>query len=103
MDSTISAKKKAEGRKASPNGDYTLKDHYLDQIKLVPGLGNLLEGAALKEDDEYYHVRSAADFSYAADRYAVDHYRLIGDASGKPSVTVKSEEGFVVDSVCSIH
>jgi len=81
MDSAISAKKKAEGRKASPNGEHSLKDHYLEQIKLVPGLGNLLEGATLKEDDDYYHVRSAADFSYAADKYAGDHYRLIGDAS----------------------
>lgn len=87
IDSAVSANKKAEGRKANPDRDYTLKDHYLDQIKLVPGLQNLLEGATLKEDDEYYHVRSAADFSYAADKYAGDHYRIIGDASGRSSAT----------------
>lgn len=87
MDSSISAQKKAEGRKTNSSGDYTLKDHYLDQLKFVPGLKDLLEGASLKEDDEYYHIRSAADFSYAADKYAGDHYRIIGDASGKSSAS----------------
>ncbi|KXN88893.1 Tryptophan 2-halogenase [Leucoagaricus sp. SymC.cos] len=81
MDSAISSRKKAEGCEASETGEYTLKGHYLDQLKFVPGLSNLLEGATLKEDDEYYYVRSAADFSYAADKYAGDHYRIIGDAS----------------------
>jgi hypothetical protein len=82
MDSSISPQKKAEGRKTSSNGDYTLRDHYLDQLQFVPGLKDLLEGATLKEDGEYYGIRSAADYSYAADKYAGDHYRIIGDASG---------------------
>lgn len=99
MDSAISANKKAEGRKASPNGEYTLKEHYLDQIELVPGLKSLLEGATLKEDDEYYHVRSAADFSYAADKYAGDHYRIIGDASGKSFATAGGWK--VINDVCA--
>jgi len=73
--------KKADGRKASPTGEHTLKDHYLEQMKFVPSLKKLLEGATLKEDDHSYHVRSAADFSYAADKYAGDHYRIVGDAS----------------------
>ncbi|KAF7784177.1 hypothetical protein Agabi119p4_342 [Agaricus bisporus var. burnettii] len=81
MDSSISAQKKAEGRKATSDGNYTLRDHYLDQIQLVPGLKALLEEATLKEDGEHYVIRSAADYSYAADKYAGDHYRIIGDAS----------------------
>ncbi len=89
IDSGISARKKAEGRKASTNGEYTLKDHYLEQIEFVPGVKDLLEGATLKEDDEEYNVRSAADFSYAADKYAGDHYRLVGDASGKSFAAVR--------------
>lgn len=88
MDSAISAKKKVEGRKASANGEFTLKDHYLEQLELVPGVKKLLGTATLKEDDDYYRVQSAADFSYAADKYAGDHYRLAGDASGKSSATV---------------
>ncbi|KAF9445368.1 FAD/NAD(P)-binding domain-containing protein [Macrolepiota fuliginosa MF-IS2] len=80
MDSSISAKKKADGRKASPTGEHSLKDHYLEQIKLVPTLKKFLENANLKEDADHT-IRSAADFSYAADRYAGDHYRLVGDAS----------------------
>lgn len=83
MDSSISASKKSAGRASSADGEYSIKDHYLDQLKFVPGLEALLEGASLKEDGENYFVRSASDFSYAADRYAGDHFRLIGDASGK--------------------
>ncbi|KAJ3572209.1 hypothetical protein NP233_g3234 [Leucocoprinus birnbaumii] len=81
MDSSVSAQKKAAGRKASQTGEYSLKDHYLDQIQFVPGLKDLLEGATMKEDSDHYHVRSAADFSYAADKYAGNRYRIIGDAS----------------------
>jgi hypothetical protein len=83
MDSSISSQKKAEGRGASATGQYSLKDHYLDQLEFVPGLRDLLDGATMKEDNEHYDVRSAADFSYAADKYAGDHYRIIGDASGE--------------------
>ncbi|KAF5352704.1 hypothetical protein D9756_005858 [Leucocoprinus leucothites] len=81
MDSSISSQKKSQGRKASETGEHSLKDHYLDQLQFVPGLQSLLEGATMKEDDQHYHVRSAADFSYAADKYAGDHFRIIGDAS----------------------
>lgn len=85
MDSAISAKKKADGRKASATGEWSLKDHYLEQLELVPGVKKLIGKGTLKESDEY-RVQSAADFSYAADKYAGDHYRLIGDASGKSPV-----------------
>jgi len=83
MDSAISSQKKTEGRKKSDAGVYSLKEYYLDQFQFVPGVRNLLDGATMKEDDEYYHVQSASDFSYAADKYAGDHYRIIGDASGE--------------------
>jgi len=82
MDSAISSQKKTEGRKTSGTGGYSLKEYYLDQFQFVPGVRNLLDGATMKED-EYYHIRSASDFSYAADKYAGDHYRIIGDASGE--------------------
>ena len=83
MDSAISSQKKTEGRKTNDTGGYSLKEYYLDQFQFVPGVRNLLDGATMKEDDEYHHVRSASDFSYAADKYAGDHYRIIGDASGE--------------------
>lgn len=82
MDSSISSSKKAAGKAKSNGNIYSLKDHYLDQLQFVPGLKDLLDGATLKEDGENYMVRSASDFSYAADRYAGDHFRLVGDASG---------------------
>jgi hypothetical protein len=82
MDSSISSSKKADGKAKSGGNAYSLKDHYLDQLQFVPGLKDLLDGAILKEDGENYIVRSASDFSYAADRYAGDHFRLVGDASG---------------------
>lgn len=85
MDSSISASKKSAARAASVDGEHSLKEHYLDQLQFVPGLRNLLEDATLKEDGENYLIRSASDFSYAADRYSGDHFRLIGDASGKLS------------------
>ncbi|TFK44724.1 hypothetical protein BDQ12DRAFT_673465 [Crucibulum laeve] len=81
MDSSISASKKAAGKVAAQGGEYTLKDHYLDQLQYVPNLKKFLEGAELKEDGDHYRVQSASDFSYAADKYAGDHFRMIGDAS----------------------
>lgn len=84
VDSVISSQKKKAGRKASSTGEYSLKEYYLDQFQFVPGVQNLLDGATMKDDDdEYFHVRSASDFSYAAEKYAGDHYRIIGDASGE--------------------
>lgn len=104
MDSSISAQKKAEGRKATSDGNYTLRDHYLDQIQLVPGLKVLLEEATLKEDGEHYVIRSAADYSYAADKYAGDHYRIIGDASGRfPKSNAARQKGLTTEQLSSIH
>lgn len=76
MDQNISNDKKAAGHAADAN--HSLKDHYLEQLKLVPSLRGLLGDATLKGTP----VKSASDYSYSADRYAGDHYRLVGDAAG---------------------
>lgn len=71
--------KKAAGRDASANGSHSLRDHYLDQLRYLPGLKALLGTASLAGGV----VKSASDYSYSADRYAGDHFRIIGDASGE--------------------
>ena len=85
MDSAISAAKKAAGSAASEGKGHTLKDHYLSQLDFVPGLKKFLATASLKEDMDGPTVKSASDYSYAASCYAGDHYRLVGDASGRSS------------------
>jgi len=66
-----SNRKKAEG----PN---KLEDHYLSQLKLAPGVCDLIG-----ETGKYVQgsVRSTSDFSYHATAYSGDHYRLTGDAA----------------------
>lgn len=82
MDSVSSVKKKQAMSKAVTGKDHSLKDHYLSQLDLVPGLKALLGGAVLQEDPSLGpSVKSATDYSYAASCYAGDHYRLVGDAS----------------------
>ncbi|KAF9265990.1 putative halogenase [Marasmius fiardii PR-910] len=49
--------------------------HYLEQLKLAPGVLRLLEKSTFTGV-----VRSAGDYSYAADRYAGPRFRLAGDA-----------------------
>jgi flavine halogenase len=83
MDSATSAAKKAAGTAASEGKGHTLKDHYLLQLDFVPGLKKLLDGASMKEGIEGPSVKSATDYSYAASCYGGDHYRLVGDASGR--------------------
>ena len=43
----------------------------------------LTETATLVEKEGDTTVKSATDYSYAATEYAGDHFRLVGDASGK--------------------
>lgn len=86
MDMAVSASKKVAATAASQGKGHSLKEHYLSQLDFVPGLKKLLEGASLKEDGEGPAVKAASDFSYAASNYAGDHYRLVGDASGRSSV-----------------
>lgn len=49
----------------------------LPPSRAVSGLKDLLDDTTLKEDREHYFVRSASDFSYAADRYAGDYFELV--------------------------
>ncbi|KAJ7157844.1 hypothetical protein C8R43DRAFT_1124994 [Mycena crocata] len=83
MDSKISASKKAAGAAAADGKPYTLQDHYFDQLQFVPRLKKLLGGAELRVDasGQIPTVKSASDYSYTAERYAGDHFRLVGDAS----------------------
>ena len=68
--------------KGDAGDTYTLKDHYISQLDLVPGLKAMLEDAKLQDDPaKGPPVRSASDYSYSATSYAGDHFRLVGDAS----------------------
>lgn len=83
MDMNVSTQKKSQARAASTDGgDYSLKQHYMDQFKFAPGLQKLLGTGILRETGPIPAVQSASDFSYAAKNYAGDHYRLVGDAAG---------------------
>ena len=79
MHQDISNAKKAAGRNASSSGSFSLRDHYLDQFQYLPGLKKLLGTASLVDDA----VKSASDYSYSADQYSGNRFRVIGDASGK--------------------
>ena len=69
-------------RSANDRGACTLRDHYLSQLDLVPGLKAMLADAKLQDDPtKGPPVRSASDYSYSATSYAGDHFRLVGDAS----------------------
>ena len=81
MDMSVSINKKAALREKNPD-TYSLRAHYLDQLKYAPGTQEFLKNATLKSDDGESGVKSASDFSYSAEYYAGDHYRLVGDAAG---------------------
>ncbi|KAJ6604263.1 putative halogenase, partial [Mycena vulgaris] len=55
----------------------TLKNHYLSQLQLAPGLMQLLGVSGELVSD----IKSAGDYSYSATNYAGPHYRLVGDAA----------------------
>ena len=60
---------------------------YLEILELAPGLKSLLGGGKLvghleADGDSPSLVRTASDYSYSADRYAGDGWRVIGDAGG---------------------
>lgn len=81
-----STKKKAEG----PGG---LEDHYLEQLKLAPGVQGLIgeEGSYVKGS-----VKSTADYSYHATTYSGDHYRIVGDAAGERVFVLSSDSPQIV-------
>lgn len=81
MDMEVTIQKKAALREKNPDA-YSLKAHYLDQMQYAPGVQELLKDATFREDGGEGGVKSASDFSYSANYYAGDHYRLVGDAAG---------------------
>ncbi|TFK24572.1 cytochrome P450 [Coprinopsis marcescibilis] len=76
MHITNSNKKKA---KLGPDGKrLSLTEHYLDQLQYVPGVRDLIGETGTRVSE---NALSASDFSYSADRYSGDHFRIIGDAA----------------------
>ena len=74
MHADVSKKKKAD----YPGGSPSLTEYYLDQIKLLPGVVELIgEKCQLVSGS----VKSSSDYSYFAPRYSGDHFRLVGDAA----------------------
>lgn len=70
----VSKRKKA----AYAGGSPSTTEHYLDQVKLLPGVLDLLgENGHLVPGS----VKSSSDYSYFAPRYSGDHFRLVGDAA----------------------
>jgi flavin-dependent dehydrogenase len=74
MNQDIATKKKS-GRRAK-NADFTLKDHYLEQLRLAPGVLDLLGNGTLVDGN----IKSAGDYSYSSDRYSGENFRIVGDA-----------------------
>ena len=61
---------------------------YLETLELAPGLKKLLGDGRLvdhlaSDDDNRSLVHTASDYSYSADRYAGNGWRIIGDAGGQ--------------------
>lgn len=60
---------------------------YLETLELAPGVKKLLEGGKLinhigTDNNNPKLVHSASDYSYSADRYSGEGWRIIGDAGG---------------------
>lgn len=76
---------------ADPNENVTLADKYRSFLDLAPGVQDLMGDKAVLErvhdvpgaPGEAPLARSASDFSYSADRYAGDGWRVVGDAGGQ--------------------
>ncbi|EJT99304.1 FAD/NADP-binding domain-containing protein [Dacryopinax primogenitus] len=81
MNQAKSNERKKRATEANGGNPRSLKDHYLDCLKLTPGLCELLGEAELVDDGVHPIVQAAADFSYAAKCYSGDHWRLVGDAA----------------------
>ena len=74
MNQDIATKKKSGSR--AKNADFTLKDHYLEQLRLAPGVLDLLGNGTLVDGN----IKSAGDYSYSSDRYSGENFRIVGDA-----------------------
>ena len=89
--SSTSSSSSSRGRTGqSTKAPATLADRYLTFLHLAPGVQALIgEDATLErvedENGEAPAARSASDFSYSADAYAGEGWRLVGDAGGECS------------------
>jgi len=79
LDQDTSNRKKKELKSAS--GVSSLEAHYVEEVRKVPGLMNLLGEATLRNPGQPGAVKSTSDFSYSASAYAGDHFRIVGDAA----------------------
>lgn len=66
----------------------SLVARYQTHLHLAPNLVKLIGDGTLVVKPGEPIVRSAEDFSYQADRYAGDGYRIAGDAGGKSNVRI---------------
>ena len=72
----------------TPSGLSSSTRRYLETLELAPGLkkllgdGKLVNHLGTADDDGQILVHTASDYSYSADRYAGDGWRVIGDAGG---------------------
>ena len=65
---------------ATPNpGNSHLIARYIASIGLAPGVVKLITQSGVMDEGS---VKSACDFSYSADFYAGEGYRIVGDAGG---------------------
>lgn len=65
-----------------------LTQRYLEALDFAPGLKKLLGDGKLVDrfgagDNNPNLIHITSDYSYSADRYAGDGWRVIGDAGGK--------------------
>ncbi|KAF7335079.1 Radh flavin-dependent halogenase [Mycena venus] len=65
-------------KKAALEGPEQNKIHYLTQLRLAPGVMDLLGGAILTTE-----IKSAGDYSYSATYHAGPNFRIVGDAGGR--------------------
>ena len=108
---TFNEKAKSANSTATP----TLAARYRSYFSLVPGLLKLIGDGVLtskvSSSDGTVNdgvkteplVRSATDFSYSADRYAGNGYRLIGDAGGEFCIILVSIFDRVADAFSLSH
>jgi len=71
----------------APSDVSSSTQRYLDTLELAPGLKKLLGDGRLVDHlgsggDNKSLVHTASDYSYSADRYGGDGWRVVGDAGG---------------------
>lgn len=72
----------ATKKRQALGADVTMRDFYLDQLHLAPGLRALLANGSLLDTPEGggATVKSASDYSYNSKSYAIPGARVVGDA-----------------------